>query len=257
MSHALISKPFEGKVAFITGVSSGIGASAAELFAARGARIAAVARNVERGMATVERVRKAGGTAEFIQADVSDPEQIIAAVRISQEKFGRMDMAFNNAGQTGVVGAFHEQTLEAWNDTIATNLTSVFVSMQEEIKIMLKQGGGAIVNNCSGAGVMGAPGLPHYTAAKHGILGISKVAAKEYGPHNIRINSICPGFIDTVQMNEFLGTDDARAAVSAGIPLGKMGGPETIAKAAAFLCSDEADYISGDTMFVDGAFLCR
>jgi len=122
---------------------------------------------------------------------------------------------------------------------------------------MLRSGGGVIINNCSGAGVMAAPGLPHYTAAKHGVLGLTKAAAKEYAAQGIRVNAICPGFIETPQLSRFLEDPEVRAAAVSGIPAGVMGQPDDIARAVAFLCSDEAAYISGDTMFVDGAVMCR
>ena len=249
---------FAGKVVIVTGASSGIGRATAELFAARGAQVAAASRDLTRGQETVDRIRAAGGIAELIEADMEKPEQIEAMVTRTVELFGRLDCAFNNAGTTGWTGPFHEQTLEGWNQVIATNLTAVFLCMKYEIIQMLKQGdGGRIVNNGSGASVMAGPGLPHYTAAKHGVLGITKVTAKEYGPHGIRVNAICPGFIDTPQMGRFLGDDATRKAVDASIPLGAMGAPDDIARAVAFLCSPEAAYISGDTMFVDGAFICR
>ncbi|WP_232476224.1 SDR family NAD(P)-dependent oxidoreductase [Flavisphingomonas formosensis] len=249
---------FSGKVALVTGASSGIGRATAELFAARGAAVAVAARNLERGAETVERIRAAGGTAELIPADMEQPDQIEAMVVRTLELFGRIDCAFNNAGMTGRDALFHEQSIEDWNEVIATNLTSVFLCMKHEIVAMLNAGcGGAIVNNCSGAGVMAAPGLPHYTAAKHGVLGLTKAAAKDYAAHGIRVNAVCPGFIDTPQLNAFLGDDATRAAVVAGIPAGAMGTAEDIAKAVAFLCSPDGAYISGDTMFIDGAVMCR
>lgn len=159
-----------GKVALVTGASSGIGQATAEYLAERGASVAVVARNVASGRATMERIMAAGRTALFIQADVEEPEAIAAMVEQTVEHFGRLDIAFNNAGMTGSVAPFHEQELSDWDQLIRTNLTSIFLSMKHEITAMLKCGGGSIVNNCSGAGVMAAPGLPHYTAAKHGVL---------------------------------------------------------------------------------------
>ncbi|WOK37089.1 SDR family NAD(P)-dependent oxidoreductase [Sphingomonas sp. C3-2] len=246
-----------GKVALVTGASSGIGQATAEYLAERGARVAVVARTAERGRETVERILAAGGTAIFIQADVEEPEAIAAMVEQTVDHFGRLDIAFNNAGMTGAVAPFHEQSLSDWDQVIRTNLSSIFLSMKHEIIAMLKCGGGSIVNNCSGAGVMAAPGLPHYTAAKHGVLGLTKSAAKEYAPHGIRVNAICPGFIETPQLGRYIDGPEARAAVEAGIPIGHMGQPIEIARAVAFLSSAEGAYISGDTMFVDGGVMCR
>jgi len=249
---------FSGKVALVTGASSGIGRATAELFAARGAAVAVAARNLERGAETVERIRMAGGVAELIPADMERADQIEGMVARTLDLFGGLDCAFNNAGMTGTAALFHEQSVEDWNEVIATNLTSVFLCMKHEIAAMLKAGtGGAIVNNCSGAGVMAAPGLPHYTAAKHGVLGLTKAAARDYARHGIRVNAVCPGFIDTPQLNAFLGDEAARAQVIAGIPAGAMGTPDDIARAVAFLCSPDGAYVSGDTMFVDGAVMCR
>lgn len=246
-----------GKVALVTGASSGIGQATARLLAQRGASVVVAARNAERGRETVEEIRAAGGAAELVRADMDVPADVVAMVETAVARFGRLDIAFNNAGITGRVAPFHEQSLEDWGEVLSTNLTSVFLCMKHEIAAMLQSGGGTIVNNCSGAGVMAAPGLPHYTAAKHGVLGLTKAAAKEYAAHDIRVNAICPGFIDTPQLGRFLDDPDARAATIAGIPAGKMGQPDDIARAVAFLCSDEAAYISGDTMFVDGAVMCR
>ena len=246
-----------GKVALVTGASSGIGQATAEYLAERGASVAVVARNVKRGRETVERIMGTGRTAIFIHADVEEPDAIDGMVKQTVDHFGRLDIAFNNAGMTGTVAPFHEQLLSDWDQLIRTNLTSIFLSMKHEITAMLQCGGGSIVNNCSGAGVMAAPGLPHYTAAKHGVLGLTKAAAKEYAPHGIRVNAICPGFIETPQLGRYIDSPDARAAVEAGIPMRYMGQPIDIARAVAFLSSAEGAYISGDTMFVDGAVMCR
>lgn len=254
-----MAEPFDlsGKVALVTGASSGIGQATAQLLGQRGARVAVAARNAGRGLETVESIRAAGGTAALIEADMEVAADIETMVEAVLEQFGRLDIAFNNAGITGRAAPFHEQDLDDWGEVIMTNLTSVFLCMKHEITAMLRSGGGVIVNNCSGAGVMAAPGLPHYTAAKHGVLGLTKAAAKEYAAQGIRVNAICPGFIETPQLSRFLEDPEVRAAAVSGIPAGVMGQPDDIARAVAFLCSDEAAYISGDTMFVDGAVMCR
>ncbi len=187
-----------------------------------------------------------------------DPDQIAAMVAGAVDRFGRLDCAFNNAGVNGVAAPFHEQTLEEWNRVLHVNLTSVFLCMQHEIRHMLGAGGGVIVNNCSGASLIPAPYLPHYTAAKHGLLGLAKVAAKEYADRNIRVNSVCPGVIDTPMMQAHLGQDSGTiAALLEQLPGKRMGRPEDIARAVVFLCSDDAAYVSGDTMVVDGGLLAH
>ncbi|WP_395336284.1 SDR family NAD(P)-dependent oxidoreductase [Novosphingobium sp. BL-8H] len=246
-----------GRVALVTGASSGIGRATAEYLAERGAAVAVAARNDARGRETVETIVANGGNAAFIHADVENPSDIATMVEWTVRRFGRLDIAFNNAGMTGAVAPFHEQSLDDWDEVIRTNLTSVFLCMKYEISAMLESGGGSIVNNCSGAGVIAAPGLPHYTAAKHGVLGLTKAAAKEYAARGIRVNAICPGFIDTPQLGRFIDSPEAKSATVAGIPMGHMGQPIDIARAVAFLASAEGAYISGDTMFVDGAVMCR
>lgn len=248
---------FAGKVALVTGAGSGIGRAAAELFAARGAAVAVVNRSADKGLETVERIRAAGGTAAFIQADLVQPEAVPEMMAKTLETFGALHCAFNNAGMTGRADGFLNHTLAEWNEVIAVNLTSVFLCMQHQIRHMLEHGGGAIVNNGSGASIMGAAGLPHYTATKHGVSGITKVAAKEFSSRHVRINTICPGVIDTGPMRAYAeGGGEAAQALLAGLPNGRMGTPEEVARAAVWLCSDDAVYVSGVTIPVDGGFMC-
>jgi NAD(P)-dependent dehydrogenase (short-subunit alcohol dehydrogenase family) len=253
-----MSTDFAGKVALVTGAGSGIGRAAAVLFAARGAKVAVVARDPVKAGAVVDEIRGAGGEAAFISADMRRPDDIAAMVVRTVEIFGGLDCAFNNAGVNGVAAPFHEQTLEEFNRVIQVDLTSVFLCMQHEIRHMLRAGGGVIVNNCSGASLIPAPLLPHYTAAKHGLLGLAKVAAREYADRNIRVNSICPGIVDTPMMQAHLGQDAGTIdALVAQLPGKRMGRPEEIARAAVWLCSDDAAYVSGDTMVVDGGLLAH
>jgi NAD(P)-dependent dehydrogenase (short-subunit alcohol dehydrogenase family) len=249
-------KDFTGRVALVTGAGSGIGRAAAELFAARGAAVAVVNRTAAKGLEVVEAIRAAGGIAEFIQADLAEPESVPMMVRKTVELFGGLHCAFNNAGITGSADEFHRHALAEWNQVIAVNLTAVFLCMQHEIEHMLGAGGGAIVNNGSGASIMGAAGLPHYTAAKHGLLGLAKVAAKEYCSRNIRINTICPGVIDTGPMRAYMeGSPDQGSGFLAALPGGSMGQPAAVASAAVWLCSAEAAYVSGANLVVDGGFM--
>lgn len=251
-----VRKDFTGKVALVTGAGSGIGRAAATLFGARGAGVAVVNRTESKGLETVEIIRAAGGEAHYIKADLAEPESIPVMMRLAVERFGRVHCAFNNAGTTGTAGEFHRQPLADWNEVIAVNLTAVFLCMQHEIEHMLAHGGGAIVNNGSGASIMGAVGLPHYTAAKHGLLGLVKVAAKEYSSRNIRLNTICPGVIETVPMRAYMdASPDGGRGFLDTLPNGELGLPMDVASAAVWLCSDEARYVSGANIVVDGGFM--
>jgi NAD(P)-dependent dehydrogenase (short-subunit alcohol dehydrogenase family) len=253
-----MERDFDGKVALVTGAATGIGKATALLFGRRGAKVAVVARDLAKAGAVVDEIRSEGGTAEFIRADMRQPDDIAAMVARTVGLFGGLDCAFNNAGVNGVAAPFHEQTLEEFERVVRMDLTSVFLCMQHEIRHMLTAGGGVIVNNCSGASLIPAPQLPHYTAAKHGLLGLAKVAAREYADRNVRVNSVCPGIIDTPMMRAHLGQDEGSIdALVQMLPGKRMGRPEDIARAVVWLCSDDASYVSGDTMVVDGGLMAH
>ena len=249
----------EGKVALITGAGSGIGRATAKIFAREGAKLVLADVVEEGGHQTLAMIGDTGGDAIFIRTDVSRETDVNAAVAKAVEKYGRLDCAFNNAGIEGQGGLTHECTVENWNRVIAIDLTGVWLCMKAEIAQMTKQGkGGAIVNTSSGAGLAGVKGMPAYVAAKHGVAGLTKSAAIEYGRHGIRVNAVCPGPIRTPMMERLLGErPNAEERFARGGPLKRLGDPQEIGEAVAFLCSDHASYVTGLPMPVDGGFMAQ
>lgn len=249
-----MSADFGGKVAFVTGAASGIGRAAALAFAREGASVVAADVSEQGNQETAHLVEKQGGRALAVRCDVTQAQDVNAALSRAIEAFGRLDFAFNNAGiepRNPAPTADYDE--EEWNRIIDINLRSVFLCMKHEIPLILKQGGGAIVNVSSGAGVIGIKGSPAYTAAKHGVIGLTKAAALDYAAQNIRINVVCPGYIDTPMMGRFTGgTAEGRAKVIAEEPVGRMGKPEEIAAGVIWLCSDGAAFMIGHAMVMDG-----
>lgn len=249
---------FAGKVAYVTGAASGIGRAAAVAFAEAGADVAVVDVNQSGAEETAQQIQKLGRRALTVRADVSRDEDTRHAIDETVATLGRLDYAFNNAGIEGKNAPTVDLAVEDWDRVISVNLRSIFLSMNYEIPHMLGQGGGAIVNCASVAGLVGFAGLPAYTASKHGIVGLTKTAALEYVTQKIRINAVAPGVIDTPMIERFSGgTEPGRKAMTDLEPIGRMAKPEEVANAVIWLCSDGASYVNGYTLAVDGAFVAR
>jgi NAD(P)-dependent dehydrogenase (short-subunit alcohol dehydrogenase family) len=249
-----MDKFFENKVAIITGGSFGIGKATALAFARRGAKIV-VADWIEDPSA-VQQIQATGASAIFVKCDVSRSGDVANMVDAAMKTFGRIDFAVNNAGIEGETAPTHECTEENWDKTININLKGVWLCMKHEIARMLQQGGGAIVNTASVAGLIGFPGLPAYVVSKHGIVGLTKTAALENAKKGIRINAVCPGVIKTEMIDRITGRDKTVEKQYEDMePVGRMGKPEEVAEAIVWLCSDSASFVTGHSLAVDGGWI--
>jgi NAD(P)-dependent dehydrogenase (short-subunit alcohol dehydrogenase family) len=251
-----------GKVALVTGAGSGIGRAAANAFANAGAMVVVSDLNPDSGQAATDEICSSGAEASFVQCDVRDPSSIAALIAKAVETYGSLDCAFNNAGIGGPIQPLDDYPDEGWDEVISTNLTSIFHCMKHEVRQMMKQGSGAIVNCASVNGLAGMRGMPAYCAAKHGILGITKAAALDYAPRGIRINAVCPGTIHTPAVDAWLAADpvNARPFIDEMVraePIGRLGTPEEVAAAVVWLCSPAASFMIGHGLAVDGGYMAQ
>jgi len=251
-----MEKELSGKTVVITGGASGIGEATALLYAKYECQVVISDVNEEKGNALAERIKQSGGKAIFVQADVSQPASCENLVNRTVEAFGKLDIAFNNAGIGGESNPVADMSVEGWNKVIAVNLNSVFYCMKYEILQMQKQGKGSIVNNSSILGQVGFANAAGYVAAKHGVVGLTKNAALEYSSKNIRINAIGPAFINTPLLTEAGMDDNVKQSFLVPLhPIGRLGEPNEVAELVVWLSSDKASFVTGSYYAVDGGYL--
>jgi NAD(P)-dependent dehydrogenase (short-subunit alcohol dehydrogenase family) len=239
-------------VALITGATSGIGRATALAFAAEGARIVVSGRSDEQGQSLVAELRKLGAEAEFVRSDVRHEDDVRSLVDKTVARFGCLDVAVNTAGTEGKPGPVTEQTADTYAATFDTNVLGTLLSMKHELRVMLAQGEGSIVNISSTYGHTGAAGASVYSASKHAVEGLTKSAALEAAASGVRVNMVAPGPTDTGMLNRFTGTEERKASLAATVPLKRVGRPEEIAQTIVFLGSKKASFITGASYLVDG-----
>ncbi len=248
---------FNGRVAIVTGASSGIGRTSALFYARDGAKVVVSDLNKDGGQETVQLIQAAGGDAFFVKTDVSNPSDCEELVKKTVEKYGRLDLACNNAGIGGESNLTADYSVNGWQKVIDVNLSGVFYCMKYEIAEMLNTGGGAIVNMASILGQVGFASAPAYVAAKHGVIGLTRDAALEYAAKGIRINAIGPAFISTPLISALESNPEAYNNLVALHPLGRLGKPEEVAELVVWLSSNRASYITGSYYPIDGGYLAR
>jgi NAD(P)-dependent dehydrogenase (short-subunit alcohol dehydrogenase family) len=246
----------QGKVGIVTGGTSGIGRDTAVLFAKAGAKVVVAGRRESEGKETIDLVRTAGGDGLFVKTDVSRTTDVRALIQKTVEKFGSLDVAFNNAGIEGSWSPIAEQSEEDWDRVIGINLKGVWLCLKYEIQQMLKQGnGGAIVNMASVAGFIGSAGAAAYCASKHGVIALTKTAALENARSGIRVNVVCPAVIETPMGERLWGAPEAKKFALGLHPIGRFGMPMEVAEAVVWMCSDRASFMTGQSLVLDGGFL--
>jgi NAD(P)-dependent dehydrogenase (short-subunit alcohol dehydrogenase family) len=245
-----VSFDFTDKIVLVTGGGSGIGLASTRAFAGAGAHVVVADLSKDNGNAAVDAVGAAGGTAEFQHVDVADEAAVIDLIEHIRSTWGRLDIAHNNAGIEAKTVPLAEVPSDNWRRVIDVNLTSVFYCLKAEIPVMVAQGGGAIVNTASAAGLIGGFNLSVYTAAKHGVVGLTKAAAMDYATKGVRVNALCPGAIDTPFLAQLPRPFLNRLIF--GTPMTRLGTPEEMAQAVMWLCSDASSYVTGHSLAVDG-----
>ncbi|WP_437850230.1 SDR family oxidoreductase [Sorangium sp. So ce363] len=243
------------KVALITGGNMGIGKAAALLFAQEGAKVVIAARRVAEGERTAAEIVARGGEAIFVPTDVSRASDCAAMVAAAVKRYGRLDVAFNNAGVEQVIKSLPELEEDEWDRVIDINLKGVFLSMKFQIPEMLKAGGGAIVNTSSVGGLVATPGLSAYVTSKHGVIGLTKAAAIDFAARNVRVNAICPGGTHTAMFDRWIKDGAMEQHVLASHPIGRFADPIEPARVALFLASDEASFVTGVALPIDGGLV--
>jgi NAD(P)-dependent dehydrogenase (short-subunit alcohol dehydrogenase family) len=246
-----------GKVALVTGGSSGIGRATALRFAREGARVVVTARRSDEGEQTAHLIHESGGEAMFVKTDISQAAEVQALIATCLATYGRLDYACNNAGIEGTSVRTIDYREEDWEMVIDINLKGTWLCMKYEIPPMIAQGGGAIVNMASVAGLIGFPGLGPYVATKHGIIGLTKTVAMEHAQDHIRVNAVCPGLIDTPMADRFTGgpSSETEQFILSLKPMRRRGTPAEVAEAVVWLCSGAASFVTGHSMAVDGGLL--
>jgi NAD(P)-dependent dehydrogenase (short-subunit alcohol dehydrogenase family) len=245
-----------GKVALVTGGTSGIGRDTAVLFAKEGAKVVVTGRREAEGKETLEMMRAAGGDGLFLKGDVAKAAEVEMMVQKAVDKFGRLDIAFNNAGIEGAWIPIVEQSEEDWDRVIDINLKGTWLCLKYEIRQMVKQGGGgAIVNMSSVAGWIGSAGAATYCASKHGVLGLTKAAALENAKDGIRVNAVCPAVIETAMAERAFGDPAVNKFVLSQHALGRFGKPKEISEAVLWMCSERSSFMTGQSLILDGGFL--
>jgi len=244
----------QGKSVLVTGASSSMGAVAALAFAKAGARLVLGARRIPEGEKVAQQARELGAEAAFVQADMTREADIERLVKTAVQRYGRLDVAFNNAGIGGTAAPFAEQTVDSFDLVMETNVKGVFLSMKHEIAAMLATGGGAIVNTAAVSALIGFQNLAPYNASKHAVMGLTKTAALEYFPKGIRINAVLPGLIDTPFQDRLWGNDASKYGFANASIAGRIGNSQEVADVVLFLASTRSSFISGQGLVIDGGY---
>ena len=249
---------FAGKTALVTGATSGIGRAAAVAFGRAGASVVLTGRREDEGRSTLDLVRQAGGRGTFVRGDVTVEDDVRRMVQTAVQAYGGLDCAFNNAGYLGAIAPVTGQSLADLDATLDVNVRGMLLCLRYELAVMLAAGGGAIVNNASLAGLAGSPENAVYDASKHAVVGLTRSAALEVARQGVRVNAVCASSVETAMDDKFrAGKGITREQLAQAMPIGRTCHPEEVAPAVLFLCSDDASYITGATLAIDGGFSAR